>query len=31
MDAGEWMQVFGKAARLVVETSPFKGPNWYKD
>jgi hypothetical protein len=29
-DGRDWMKVFDKAAQMVVETSPFKGPKWMK-
>jgi hypothetical protein len=30
LDTGEWMKAFDRSVRMVMESSPFRGPNWYR-
>jgi hypothetical protein len=30
LDTGEWMMAFDRGVRMVMESSPFRGPNWYR-
>jgi hypothetical protein len=30
LDTGDWMMAFDRSVRMVMESSPFRGPNWYR-